>query len=101
MNFLEINEKKAFFVTETAKIKPEDLTRDQLFTILNNSFENYDNFIFPKEEEIETIMNPIEKIIVEQITLKIKEFHKNIPHINTEIKNQFPELSFLVQNDEK
>ena len=54
--------------------------------------ENHAEVVFPEEDEFNSIVNPIEREIVEQITAKIEEFHANVPNIKKEINNQFPKL---------
>lgn len=92
MNFLKIDEKKAYFILEDDQIEPEKLSRDDLVKILNIVYENDAEVVFPEEDEFNSIVNPIEREIVEQITAKIEEFHANVPNIKKEINNQFPKL---------
>ena len=92
MNFLKIDEKKAYFILEDDRIEPEKLSRDDLVNILNIVYENHAEVVFPEEDKFNSIVNPIEREIVEQITAKIEEFHANVPNIKKEINNQFPKL---------
>lgn len=92
MNFLKIDEKKAYFILKDDRIEPEKLSRDDLVKILNIVYENHAEVVFPEEDEFNSIVNPIEREIVEQITAKIEEFHANVPNIKKEINNQFPKL---------
>lgn len=94
MIFLKIEDKKAYFILEEKKIEPEEISRDDLLNILNLVYEEHRNIIFPEDEEFSSIVNPIEKEIVEQITAKIKEFHSNVPSIKEQINNQFPEINY-------
>jgi len=92
MIFLKIESQKAFFTTPNIEVRPEEMSKDNLFEILNMVFENHDNIVFPDEEELNSIVNPIEKEIVHQIISKIKELHANVPNISQEIKSEFPDL---------
>jgi len=92
MNLLEIESKKAYFILEDSKIEPDTLSKNELLKILNSVYENHDDVIFPDNDVFNSIVNPIEKEIVEQIIAKIKEFHANVPDIEKEINNQFPDL---------
>jgi len=95
MNLLEVDNKKAFFILLDEKIEPEKLSRDELLKILDLVFVNHSDIVFPSEDEFNSIINPVEKEIVEQIIAKIKEFHTNVPNIDKEIKDQFPNLDNL------
>jgi len=92
MNFLKIENKKSLFIISDKEIEPENLDKDDLLEILSTVFENHKDTKFPSSEALDTIINPIEKEIVEHIVYKIKELHSNIPHIKQEINNRFPQL---------
>lgn len=94
MNFLKIDEKKAHFILEEKEIKPENITRDDLLEILNLVYEKHSEIIFPNADDFSSIINPVEKEIVEQLTAKIKEFHTNVPDIKKEITSKFPKLDY-------
>ena len=96
MNLLEINNGKATFVKGNAHIKPEELSRDDILFILNSIYENEsENVIFPEDEQITSISNPVEREIVKQIIEKIKEFNENVEIIRLEVQSQFP----LIEED--
>lgn len=92
MIFLKVENRKASFIVSERNIKPEEMTKDELLEILNLVYENYDSIAFPSADDLESIANPIEKEIVQQITSKIIEFVSNVPSIRKEIKTQFPDL---------
>lgn len=94
MNFLKVEGKKAFFIISDREIKPEKMLKDELLEILNMVYENHDSIVFPSEGDLDSIANPIEKEIVQQITFKIKELHTNVPSISKEIKSRFPDLDY-------
>lgn len=94
MNFLKVEDKKAFFTIYDKEVKPEKMSKDDLFEILNMVFENHDSIVFPSDEDLDSIVNQIEKEIVQQITAKIKELHINVSNISKEIKNRFPDLDY-------
>lgn len=99
MNLLKIENKKAYFILSNKEIEPEKLSKDDLVKILDFVFKNHDNIVFPNDDDFNSIVNPVEKEIVEQIIAKIKEFHTNVPSIDNEIKNQFPDLDYLISKE--
>ena len=83
---------KMFFNIGEQKISPQDLSKDNLVEIFNSIYELGDEIVFPNDEMIANIKNPIEKEIVDQIVRKIKEFSDNIENIRQEINSQFPKI---------
>lgn len=98
MIFLKVEEKKASFIISDREIRPERMSTDELFEILNMVFENHDSIVFPSDDDLDSIANPIEKEIVQQITSKIEVLHTNVPSISKEIKNRFPDLIYKASN---
>lgn len=92
MIFLKVEDKRAFFTISGRELKPEEMSKDELFAILNMVFENHDSIVFPSDEDLDSIVNPIEQEIVQQIISKIKVLHTNVPDISKEIKSRFPDL---------
>lgn len=93
MNFLEIKDRKSYFIVDDNRIKPKNLTKNNLFEILNLVYESSDSIEFPSTEDIDSIVNPIDKEIIEQIVSKIVEFQTNVPTIQSEIESQFPSIN--------
>lgn len=94
MIFLKVEDKRAFFTISGRELKPEEMSKDELFAILNMVFENHDSIVFPSDEDLDSIVNPIEQEIVQQIISKIKVLHTNVPDIRKEIKSRFPNLDY-------
>jgi len=91
MQVLEINHGKSSFVVGENHVAPEDLSRDDLLTMLNNIYESMEeNIVIPNSEELDEIRSPNEKEIVQQILQKISDFSNNIENIRQEIQAQFP-----------
>lgn len=94
MIFLKVEDKKAFFTISDKEVKPEKMSKDDLFEILNLVYENHDSIVFPSDKDLDSIVNPIEQEIVQQIISKIKVLHTNVPDISKEIKSRFPDLDY-------
>lgn len=94
MNFLRVEDRKAFFTISGREVKPEKMSKEELFEILNMVFENHDSIVYPSDDDLDSIVNPIEKEIVQQIISKIKVLHTNVPDISKEIKSRFPDLDY-------
>ena len=92
MEILTNDGKKCFVNIGEQKISPQDLSKDNLVEIFNSIYELGDEIVFPNDEMIANIKNPIEKEIVDQIVRKIKEFSDNIENIRQEINSQFPKI---------
>jgi hypothetical protein len=92
MEILINDGKSCFFNIGKQKISPQDLSKDNLVEIFNSIYESEDEIVFPNDEMIANIKNPIEKEIVDQIVRKIKEFSDNIENIRQEINSQFPKI---------
>lgn len=92
MEILTNDGKKCFFNIGEQKISPQDLSKDNLVEIFNSIYELGDEIVFPNDEMIANIKNPIEKEIVDQNVRKIKEFSDNIENIRQEINSQFPKI---------
>lgn len=93
MKVLKIDDGKSNFLIDGESVQPELLSRDHLLKILNKIYENKDKSVeLPKLEEIQTINNPIEREIVEQIIQKISEFSDNVDNIRQEVESPFPSL---------
>lgn len=93
MEILKINNNKAYFCIEEKEIKPEDLDKNNLLDLLKLVYENYEVISFPDQSTLNSLPNPIEREIVQQITSKMKELKENVPNINDEINSQFPNLN--------
>ena len=92
MEILTNDGKKCFFNIGEQQISPQELSKDNLVEIFNSIYELGDEIVFPNDEMIANIKNPIEKEIVDQIVRKIKEFSDNIENIRQEINSQFPKI---------
>lgn len=92
MEILINDGKSCLFNIGKQKISPQDLSKDNLVEIFNSIYESEDEIVFPNDEMIANIKNPIEKEIVDQIVRKIKEFSDNIENIRQEINSQFPKI---------
>lgn len=91
MQVLAINHGKSSFVVGEKKVVPENLSRDDLLTILNNIYEaTEESIVIPGSGELKEIRNPVEKEIVEQILQKISDFLSNVENIRQEVQTQFP-----------
>lgn len=91
MQVLIINLGKSSFVVGKNYVAPENLSRDDLLTMLNNIYEaTEENIVIPNSEKLDEIKNPIEKEIVQQILQKISDFSSNIENIRQEVQAQFP-----------
>ncbi|AAN59220.1 TPA: hypothetical protein ACPQXA_001333 [Streptococcus mutans] len=92
MEVLKIEGNNCFFIVDAENIKPEDLSKEHLVSILNLIYETDDEIEIPSLEIIEKIKNPVEKEIVHQIIQKIEEFKENVENLRKEINSQFPKI---------
>jgi len=92
MEILKINNNKDFFCISGEEIKPENLDKNNLLKLLNLVYEYHENISFPDQSVLDSLPNPIEREIVQQIISKMKELRDNIPNIKSEINSQFPNL---------
>ena len=92
MEILKNERNNCFFVVDEETIKPEDLSKEHLVSILNLIYETDDEIEIPSPEIIEKIKNPVEKEIVHQIIQKIEEFKENVENLRKEINSQFPKI---------
>ncbi|CAM2736832.1 hypothetical protein [Streptococcus mutans] len=92
MEILKNERNNCFFVVDEENIKPEDLSKEHLVSILNLIYETDDEIEIPSPEIIEKIKNPVEKEIVHQIIQKIEEFKENVENLRKEINSQFPKI---------
>ncbi|OEK73327.1 hypothetical protein [Staphylococcus equorum] len=93
MKILEINNGKSKFIVEQNQIYPVDLSRDNLLTIMNEMYTTSENIEIPTDEELNTLHNPVEREIVEQIIHKIADFKDNITNIKHEVEVSFPDIN--------
>ena len=91
MKVLEIDGNCTYFVVSEKKVKPEEMTREDLLLLLSNIYEKNESKI-PTMELLESIKNPVEKEIVKQIIQKISEFKDNVEDIKQENESQFPDI---------
>jgi Glu-tRNA(Gln) amidotransferase subunit E-like FAD-binding protein len=93
MKVLEINEGKSNFYIEGNLVSPEELSRENLFKILNDIYEmdNEDSVEIPNDTQLSEIRNPVEQEIVRQIIQKIDEFKENVENIRQSVEAHFPE----------
>lgn len=94
MKVLEVSLGKANFIVNGKEVAPEELSRDDLLKIMNDMYEesSLEDIKIPDDIELDTIRNPIEKEIVQQIIQKISDFKNNIGNIRIEVETQFPEI---------
>lgn len=93
MQVLTIDNGKSSFVVKENNVVPENLSRNDLLTILNDIYEaTEETVLIPTSEELDRIRNPIEKEIVEQILQKISDFLSNVENIRQEVQAQFPTI---------
>ncbi|WKF72416.1 hypothetical protein QYM42_08495 [Lactococcus lactis] len=92
MKVLEIDGNCTYFVVGERKVKPEEMTREDLLLLLSNIYEKNESTEIPAMELLESIKNPVEKEIVKQIIQKISEFKDNVEDIKQEIESQFPDI---------
>ena len=90
-----INNSGCYFMINDRKVKPEDLSKDDLLDLFNSIYhmEDITKLQIPEDMEIDEIKNPVEKVIVKQIIQKIKEFVDNIETIKKGIESSFPSLT--------
>lgn len=90
-----INNSGCYFMINDRKVKPEDLSKDDLLDLFNTIYhmEDITKLRIPEEMEIDEIKNPVEKEIVKQIIQKIKEFVDNLETIKKGIESSFPSLT--------
>lgn len=93
MQVLTIDHGKSSFVVRENNVVPENLSRNDLLTILNDIYKaTEETVLIPTSEELDRIRNPIEKEIVEQILQKISDFLSNVENIRQEVQAQFPTI---------
>lgn len=92
MKVLKVNNGKAYFIVNNSEVEIEKFSRDNLLQLLNDIYENQSKIIFPDDTEINNILNPVEKGVVQQIISKLKDFSENVPQIRNEIENIFPAI---------
>lgn len=93
MQVLTIDIGRSSFVVKENNVVPENLSRNDLLTILNDIYEaTEETVLIPTSEELDRIRNPIEKEIVEQILQKISDFLSNVENIRQEVQAQFPTI---------
>lgn len=93
MKVLDVNNGRSNFIIEGRYVIPEELTRENLLDILNKIYEaETDSVEIPDQVILESIKNPIEREIVQQIIKKIDEFRLNAPNIRNEVQSQFPPI---------
>lgn len=95
MEILKINNSSCLFIVAGREVKPEELSREDLLTLLNAIYIMGDprSVTIPQDEKLSSIKNPIEREIVEQLLQKIEEFINNIDNIKQEIDSEFPEIN--------
>lgn len=93
MKLLEINNGKAEFIVDGKNIKPENISRDHFLSMLTKIYRDKNNaFELPKEENLSSINNPVEREIVNSIIKKLQEFTKNVDNLRNEVESMFPRL---------
>lgn len=93
MQVLVINHGKSSFVVGEKNVVPENLSRNDLLTMLNDIYEaTEETVVIPASEKLDEIKNPIEREIVEQILQKISDFFSNVENIRQEVQTQFPTI---------
>ncbi|MDT2811765.1 hypothetical protein P7H33_02255 [Vagococcus lutrae] len=91
MQVLKIESGKSYFIIGEENVSPEELSRDHLFSLLSSIYEDDEHkIIFPDNTELDTLRNPVEKEIVNQILQKISDFTNNVSNIRQEVQVQFP-----------
>ena len=94
MKILEINT-ECYFLINGKKIKPEELSKNDLLDLFNAIYQQEDvaTIQIPEADEIDNIKNPVEREIVNQIIQKVIEFVNNLGQIKQDIESSFPSLN--------
>ena len=94
MKILKIKNNQAVFIIGGKEIDPEELTRDDLLSLLDDvySMDDLSELEIPGSEDLDKIKHTIKKEIVAQIVKKIKEFKENVPNIKASVNSNFPEI---------
>lgn len=93
MKILELNKDKYFFILdENTKIPILEISRDDLFKIMNQVYEDKKYYDIENSlASIDEIKNPIEREVAKQLLEKMKEFESQVDSIKTRLDAQYPE----------
>lgn len=94
MKILESTDRGNYFVLDKDEKEPVlEITRDNLFKMMENVYSNKDFYDMEDSSLIISEMkNPIEKEIANQIVNKIKEFQGQVDNIKARLDAQYPEV---------
>lgn len=94
MKILESTDRGNYFVLDNDEKEPVlEITRDNLFKMMENVYSNKDFYDMEDSSLIISEMkNPIEKEIANQIVNKIKEFQGQVDNIKARLDAQYPEV---------
>ena len=94
MKVLEKDNEGRYFIIKSKKVKPENLSKDDLLGLFNDIYilEDINSLEIPNDTEIGEIKDLVEKEIVTQIIQKIQEFKNNLKNMKNEIESSFPDI---------
>lgn len=94
MKILTIDDGCKFLIRGT-EIKPEALSKNDLLNLFLDIYdlEEDETVDLPEEDEINSINNPVEREIINQIIQKVVEYLENLDQIKKEVESSFPNLS--------
>jgi hypothetical protein len=94
MKVLEKDNEGCYFIIKSKKVKPENLSKDDLLGLFNDIYilEDINSLEIPNDTEIGEIKDLVEKEIVTQIIQKIQEFKNNLKNMKNEIESSFPDI---------
>lgn len=92
MKVLKIDEGKCFFISKNGNYLPiVDISKDDIFYILNLIFENEDVEL-DESKDVE-ILNDVEKIIYINLEEQVNKFISEKNNLKIEIENEFKEVN--------
>ena len=94
MKILTIDDGCKFLIRGT-EIKPEELSKNDLLNLFLDIYdlEEDEKVDLPEEDEINSINNPVEREIINQIIQKVVEYLENLDQIKKEVESSFTNLS--------
>lgn len=94
MDILNINNNEVQIrVSEEESVSVLDISKEQLFKILDNVYENEEYYNLELVgNELASIKNPVKKVIAEQILDKIQDFKKQVGALRTTLSAKYPEI---------